>query len=157
MCLSVSPTHAQLSATHTAWGSRQPAFSKNAAAYCRRKELMASVRKPREKLCASAFQPSNTRKKGTESGLLRRSLCVRVCRMRKRGPVFARRPVTLYSHFMTRYRTSCQNYLLNLQRGVPLQSGLPYARAGRAPWQGATWTAYHMSMALVFGCPTRDY
>ena len=49
--------------------------------YCRRKELMASVRKPREKLCASAFHPSKTRKKGTKSGRLRRPLCVRVFRV----------------------------------------------------------------------------
>ena len=36
--------------------------------YCRRKELMASVRKPREKLCASAFHPSKTRKPARKVG-----------------------------------------------------------------------------------------
>ena len=40
--------------------------------YCRRKELMASVRKPREKRCASAFHPSKTRKTRMHSG--RRSI-----------------------------------------------------------------------------------
>ena len=35
--------------------------------YCRRKELMACVRKPREKLCASAFHTSKTRKTRTQS------------------------------------------------------------------------------------------
>ena len=46
--------------------------------YCRRKELIPSVRKPREKLCASAFHHSKTQKKVTKSGRLRRPLCVRV-------------------------------------------------------------------------------
>ena len=49
--------------------------------YCRRKELMASERKPREKLCASAFHPPKPEQKGTKSGRLRRPLCVRVFRV----------------------------------------------------------------------------
>ena len=37
-------------------------------AYCRREELVACVRKLREKLCASTFHPSKTRKTRTPSG-----------------------------------------------------------------------------------------
>ena len=44
--------------------------------YCRRKELMACVRKPREKLCASAFHPSQTHKIRTRSGRRSRPLLV---------------------------------------------------------------------------------
>ena len=49
--------------------------------YCRRRELMAGVRKPREKLCASEFHPPKLDKKGTKSARLRRPLCVRVFRV----------------------------------------------------------------------------
>ena len=44
--------------------------------YCRRKELMGNVRKPRENLCASAFHPSETRKTRTQSGRRSRPLLV---------------------------------------------------------------------------------
>ena len=44
--------------------------------YCRLKDLMACVRKPREKLCASAFHPSKTRKTRTQSGWRSRPLLV---------------------------------------------------------------------------------
>ena len=57
--------------------------------HCRRKELMANVRKPREKLCASAFHLSKTRKKGTQSGRLRRPLCVQVFRVLERWHALA--------------------------------------------------------------------
>ena len=48
--------------------------------YCRRKELMACVRKPREKLCASAFDPSKTRQTRAPSGRPSRPLLVPFCR-----------------------------------------------------------------------------
>ena len=49
------------------------------AGYCRRKDLMAGVRKSREKLCASEFHPSKTRKTRTQSGRRSRPLLVCFC------------------------------------------------------------------------------
>ena len=75
--------------------------------YCRRKELKECVRKPREKLCASAFHLSKIRKKGHQKwtaspptlrvgflsfgGFWRRGTCSRIVFLE----VFARWPLTL--------------------------------------------------------------
>ena len=63
------------------WGRRRQVIFCDFLLCCCRKELMACVRQPREKLCASAFHPSKTRKKGTKKRRLRRPLCVRVLRV----------------------------------------------------------------------------
>ena len=52
--------------------------------YCRRKEVMESVRKIPEKLCASAFHPSKTRKTRKQRGRRSRPLLVRVFRLLER-------------------------------------------------------------------------
>ena len=56
--------------------------------YCRRKELMASVRQPREKLCASAFHPFKIQKMAPKVGGVTRSRTVFL-------EVFARWPIIL--------------------------------------------------------------
>ena len=58
----------------------------NNKCYCRQKELMASVRKPREKLCASAFHLSKTRKTRTQSGRRGSPLLVPLFREFMRNP-----------------------------------------------------------------------
>ena len=57
--------------------------------YCRWTDLMASVRKPRENLCASALHLSKTRRTRTQSGRRSRPLLVAFCRILERWNALA--------------------------------------------------------------------
>ena len=72
----LTPSHAPLGALRARDAILLGLLQEKLHVYCRREELVASVRKLRENLCASAFHLSKTRKTRTQSGRRSRPLLV---------------------------------------------------------------------------------